>query len=127
MEPLFAEIADKMSTVGEMWLWMVPITGALVPFALIHRRAAVVVAIVGCLLSAFFVYGNYHQAHLEGDFSAAVWDEMGAAWVAHSILASLLPAVATVAIAIGWALRHEPREPGTTRPDAGFANSSCPS
>ena len=95
-----AEIADKMPTIAGMWPPFAIISIVLAAIAISHRWAALATVLLAGLLSAFFVWGAYHEAYLEGSFSDAIWRELGAGWVVNSFASSLLPFVAVVLIVL---------------------------
>ncbi len=90
--PLMAEIADKMPTIAGMWCVQALIAAAAFGVVIISRGIVCSLAFgVTLLFAAKLTYGSYHQAWLEHDFSDAVWDELGSAWVTSSLATPWLP------------------------------------
>ncbi|XAM01421.1 hypothetical protein OT109_08500 [Phycisphaeraceae bacterium D3-23] len=87
---VLAEIADKMPTVGEMWLVPFLLACPLAALAL-HRGWLRWVALVlaGCL-SFLFLDMAYDTAYND-PFCDVVWSELGRGWVLHSFNSSAAP------------------------------------
>ena len=84
----FAEIADKMPTVAELWGIAVVLCFAAFLLCSLHRFA-------GLLVLAFAVLQiwQFTSDLQDTDFGAAILSELGPDYVAHTYVATLVPVV----------------------------------
>ncbi len=90
-----AEIADKMPTTLQMWSAMIIYSVIMSVLGIIHQKIALIMFVIGGIISLFLLYASYHEAFLESFFSQSVQDEMGAAWIVNSLASSLCPLLFT--------------------------------
>ncbi len=110
---MVAEIAEKMGTVPQLWmfqvLWSVPfLAGA---FWVRGKAGSLVVVCLAGGFSAILAYGAASEAFGASSFSEGVRREMGGKWIAHSIASAFLPLVLSalvVALRRPW-IRRDPR------------------
>jgi hypothetical protein len=110
---ILAEMADKMETVPQLWLFQGLLS---VPFLvgafLVRGKAGSLVTV--CLaggFSAIIAYGEATEAFGQSSYSQAIRREMGGEWIAHSIASPFLPLVLTavvVSLRRPW-IKRDPR------------------
>lgn len=93
---MLAEISDKVPSIPEMWTVAVSASILFWSAALPGGWAARLSVAAATVVSAAFLWAAVEQAWHEREFSQAIWDEMGATWVGHSLAAPLLPAIAAL-------------------------------
>lgn len=113
MNPILAEIADKLGTVSQLWLFQGLLS---VPFLvgafLVRGKAGSLIAV--CLaggFSAIIAYGAAADAFEQSSFSEAIRRELGGDWITHSITSAFLPLVLTAVVVVlrrSW-IRRDPR------------------
>lgn len=89
---LLAEISDKMPTIDSMWFRTSILAFIAVGLGVLAGAwRAWLGWLLALALTGFIAYSAYNEAYLVGDFSSAVWEEMGPTWVAHSLASGFMP------------------------------------
>jgi hypothetical protein len=101
---MLAEIADKMATIPQMWLYWGLAGIVLVTLGVVHRRIAIVMFIAGVIVSIFLAWFAYEEAFLAPDLSRSIKEELGSIWIVHSLVSSFCPAIFT-GIVLFWHLK----------------------
>jgi hypothetical protein len=120
MNPMLAEISDKMLTAGALWWWMLILS---IPTLLgvIHRRLSWIILFVALSFSGCLGYAALHQAFLESEFTGAVQKEMGPIWIAQSIASAFLPTTVAFCV-LCWHMRNKPQLRLAPSADAGLGH-----
>lgn len=87
---LLAEISDKMTSIGQMWLLAVFLSCPAI-IAINRKLLSFIILLALGVLSTSLAYMAYHQAFAEPGFSELVHQEMGVFWIFNSIASSLVP------------------------------------
>lgn len=99
---ILAEIADKMFTVSQMWLFgiFLSIPFMVLAFRVRGKAGGMVSVCLAGLFSGFLGYKAVDEAFHEGFFSEAIMEELGSEWIAHSIASSFVPLILTAIVVV---------------------------